>query len=160
MRKFALLIPVFLLVACGRGEVVQPTTPTVFVPPRAATATAEAQRAAEATPTSEQAATVEGDASAGEALFNEFQQAASFACVTCHNPDNEERLVGPGLQNIGDRAATRVEGQDAVTYMRNSILHPNDYLVESYPEGLMPQVYGDIFTDEQINDLIAYLLTL
>lgn len=44
--------------------------------------------------------------------------------------------------------------------MRNSILDPNLYVVDRFSSGLMYQNYRDVLTDEQINDLIAYLSTL
>jgi cytochrome c2 len=160
----AILIIAPLLAACGRGEVVQPTTPTVFVPARSATATAQAQREAELAAAEPQqdttAADVAGDAARGRELFITFQPEANFACNTCHLADSEAQLIGPGLLNIGERAARRVEGQDAPEYLHNAIVNPGAYVVEGYPDNLMPGVYGDIFSEEQINDLIAYLMTL
>lgn len=103
---------------------------------------------------------VVGDPAIGQELFNEFRAEVNFACATCHYPDKEEQLVGPGMLGLGERAATRVEGLSATEYLRNSILHPSDYVVENFPDLLMPQVYADLFTEEQINNLIAYLKTL
>lgn len=96
----------------------------------------------------------------GETLFNTFQPAASFACSTCHRADSEDRLIGPGLLNIGIRAETRVEGQSAIEYIRISITEPDAVIVPDYPGGLMPQNWTDIYSEDEINDLIAYLLTL
>jgi mono/diheme cytochrome c family protein len=167
MRGLAPIILLLLLAACGRGEVVQPVSPTVFVPPRAATATAEAREAAEATTqvpsqavTEADTVTISGDAALGQALFDEFQAEASFACATCHLADSEAQLIGPGLQGVSQRAATRVEGQSAPEYIQNSIRTPDAFVVPGFPDNLMPRVYGDIFTDEQIDNLIAYLMTL
>lgn len=50
--------------------------------------------------------------------------------------------------------------EDVVDYIRTSILHPSEYVVPGYPDNLMPQVYGEIFTETEIDDLVAYLLTL
>lgn len=102
----------------------------------------------------------EGDAANGQALFNQFEAAANFACATCHRVDSEEQLIGPGLLNVSVRAETRVPGQSAVEYIHNSIIHPSDYVVENYPDMLMPQVYETVFTEDEINDLVAYLFTL
>src|SRR5258708_25784585 len=44
-----------------------------------------------------------GNAANGQQLFNAFQPAAGIACSTCHRVDSEERLVGPGLLNVGIR---------------------------------------------------------
>lgn len=96
----------------------------------------------------------------GELLFNTFQAAAGFACATCHLPDSEVQLIGPGLLNVGQRAETRVAEQDAETYLRTSIVTPSAYVVEGFPDNLMPQNWGQIYSDSQINDLIAYLMTL
>lgn len=59
-----------------------------------------------------------------------------------------------------EEAHTERTLEDVVTYLRTSILHPNDYVVPGYPESLMPQNYAEILTEAEINDLIAYLLTL
>ncbi len=93
-------------------------------------------------------------------LFTTFVAEANFACSTCHLVDSEAQLIGPGLLNVSVRAETRVPGQTADEYLHNSILHPSDFVVENYPDMLMPQVYGTVFTEDEINDLIAYLYTL
>lgn len=110
------------------------------------------------------AATVDGDPEAGRAAFELMRTEVGFSCAICHHVNQPGRLIGPSLQGIGERAATRIEGQNAVEYLRNSILHPNDYLVEdetgTYPASLMPQTYESVLTEQEINDIIAYLLTL
>lgn len=106
------------------------------------------------------AAVPEGDPANGEALYNEMQAAAGFACSTCHFPNQETQLIGPGLLNISTRAETRVPDQSAYDYVHTSIVDPSAHLVEGFPDNLMPKVYGEIFTEEQVNDIIAYLFTL
>ena len=61
------------------------------------------------------------DAEHGAELFETFQPDAGFACSTCHFNDSENRLIGPGLLNIGTRAATRVEGLTDVEYIFTSM---------------------------------------
>lgn len=100
------------------------------------------------------------DATNGEALFNLFQPTAGFACATCHLVISEDRLIGPGLRNIGQNAATRVEGQEALDYIYISIVEPSAYVVDTYPDALMPSMWSEIYSEEEIADLIAYLLTL
>ena len=111
-------------------------------------------------------AEADGDAAHGEELFNELRAEVGFACATCHNAENTARLIGPGLQGIGEEAETRVEGMDAVAYLHEAIVEPNAHIAPAtdggppYPESLMPQIYEEIFSEQEINDLVAYLLTL
>lgn len=102
----------------------------------------------------------QADAANGQALFTTFQADAGFACSTCHNVANDERLIGPGLLTIASRAETRVAGLDAAQYIYQSIVNPSAYLVESYPDDLMPQNWMEIYSEEQIYDIMAYLFTL
>jgi mono/diheme cytochrome c family protein len=109
---------------------------------------------------------VDGNAANGDALFHELRAEVGFACSTCHNPASTQRLIGPGLQGISERAAARVDGQNAVEYLRSSILHPNDFIAPAedggpdYPANLMPLTYAQLWSEQQLNDIIAYLLTL
>lgn len=96
----------------------------------------------------------------GQVLFNTFQPAASFACATCHRADSEERLIGPGLLNVSVRAESRVESLDTGQYIYQSIVNPGAYVVDGFPDQLMPQNWADIYSDEEIYDIIAYLFTL
>ncbi|MGJ3241268.1 MAG: c-type cytochrome [Anaerolineae bacterium] len=100
------------------------------------------------------------DIEQGEMLFNTFQPAASFACATCHHAASEDRLIGPGLLNIGERASQRIDGVAVIDYLYQSIVEPDAYIVENFPESLMPQNWSEIYTDDEIFDIIAYLLTL
>jgi nitric oxide reductase subunit C len=66
------------------------------------------------------------------------------------------------------RAGSSVAGQDAATYLRYSMLNPNEFLVPNTADhvfsvagqSLMFQDYAKELTAEQVDDLIAYLLTL
>lgn len=173
LRFVPLVLLLLLAAACGRAEVVVPVTPTVFVPAGAATSTAQAQREAEAATQAaaqtaepaapDQAAAAVGDPEQGRILFNELKPEAGFACATCHRVDSEERLIGPGLLGVAAWAAANISDQTPESYLHQSIVDPNTYIVEGnppYPQSLMPQIYAELFTPEQINDLVAYLLTL
>lgn len=101
-----------------------------------------------------------GDPANGEILFNTFQAEAGFMCATCHWTDTEDRLIGPGLLNVAHRAGNRVDGQDALDYLFESIADPDAYVVDDYPAGLMPDNWAEIYSEDEIYDLVAYLLTL
>jgi len=117
------------------------------------------------------AAIAAADVDLGMQVFNEMYNTSSgpWICASCHSVDESViRLVGPGQWGLHERAEERIVESgdpDVVTYIRNSILHPNDYIVPPdeagpYPQNLMPMNYGDILTDEELDAVVAYILTL
>jgi mono/diheme cytochrome c family protein len=102
----------------------------------------------------------DGDPAAGETIFTTFYAEANFACNTCHLVNSEAQLIGPGLLNVSTRAEDRVPGESAEEYIRNSILHPSDFVVSGFPDMLMPHVYPDVLSDADLDNLVAYLFTL
>lgn len=97
-----------------------------------------------------------GDPAAGEQVYHEV---ASPACDTCHSLEAGQTLVGPSLDGLGAAAATRVDGVSAEEYVRQAITDPNAHVVEGFSGNIMPANYGTQLTAEQVNDLIAFLLT-
>ena len=45
-------------------------------------------------------------------------------------------------------------------YIRQSILDPNSQVVAGFAEGVMPQNFGDLLDDEQINQITAFIASL
>jgi mono/diheme cytochrome c family protein len=101
-----------------------------------------------------------GDVAAGESLFNQSLIGTQPGCVTCHSLEPGVTLVGPSLANVGADAGSRVSGQSADEYLRQSILEPNAYVVEGFGQGIMPAGYGNELSEQQLNDLAAFLLSL
>lgn len=141
MRKltFTFFILMLLLIACGTGDGGE----------------SEEQKE-EPTPTPATA----GDAAKGKELFRQTTIGSRAGCVTCHSLEPDTVLVGPSLAGIGDRAASRVSGKSAADYLRESLLDPGAHTVEGYAAGLMPAALADEMTDQQVEDLVTYLLTL
>ncbi len=81
-------------------------------------------------------------------------------CSRCHGTSGETVIVGPSLAGIATRGSERIEGMDAQAYIRNSILDPSAYTVAGFPEGVMPGTLKDELTAEQLDAVVAYLLTL
>lgn len=103
-----------------------------------------------------------GSVQTGEELFQRTQQIAGApTCRTCHVVTADERpVVGPSLHSIASVATSRVPGLSAEDYLRQSIMAPDDYIVEGYQPGIMPWTYEQTLTQEQIDQLVAYLMTL
>jgi cytochrome c2 len=146
MRKFHLLLVVLVmsiaLAACGGTS--EPTAPAP-------------------------ATTTGGNAANGQALFSQSVLAGNAGCTTCHSLEPGKVLVGPSMAGIGARAATTVPGESAEQYLRTSIVNTNAFLARgcnaANPEvqcsaGIMPQDWPQKLTEQQIEDLVAYLLTL
>ncbi len=97
---------------------------------------------------------------AGEELFSQTVIGSQAGCATCHSLDAGVVVVGPSMDGIGNRAGSTVSGTSAEDYLKESILTPDAYLVDSFPAGTMPQVWEDELSSEQVDQLVAYMLTL
>lgn len=96
-----------------------------------------------------------GDVAKGKSIFN-----GVGTCNACHDVANGVTIVGPSLKGIASRAGTRKPGMSAVDYLHESIVSPNAYVVPGFAAGVMLQTLGQTLSAQQINDVIAYLLTL
>lgn len=107
-------------------------------------------------------ARIDGDATRGSDLFHGRESLENAPpCSSCHYVEAHQRiLVGPNMAGIADRAGNRIEGVLAVEYLHESITNPDAYTVDGFPPGTMNQSYDNILSDDDINDLIAYLMTL
>src|ERR1039457_4972716 len=83
-----------------------------------------------------------GDAAKGKAVFEQ--------CATCHNPDSDEKKVGPGLKGL---------------FKKDKLYKgtkPTEANVRAHIEegGICMPAYKDMLSDQEKDDLIAYLKTL
>jgi mono/diheme cytochrome c family protein len=132
------------------------TTATVY---RVTYAGVDAAVPVSATPTPETLPTPAPELLAlGEALYLNGAQDAP-PCVSCHRLDDSPGL-GPSLRGLREVAGQRVSGQGAADYVRRSITHPNDYIAPGYNAGYMYQDYANRLTDDQLDALVAYVLSL
>ncbi len=98
-----------------------------------------------------------GNVEAGKALFAQQVIGSNPGCITCHSLEPGKTLVGPSMAGIAGRAGNTAPGQSAEQYLRQSITEPDAHVVAGFQKGLMPK---PTLSDQQVNDLIAYLLTL
>lgn len=134
------------------AESTQEMTPETTEPAPTATPSAEDGEASAPEPQNV------GDPQQGQQLFNNLE--GEQACSECHVVRGGGGGIGPSLADLPAEAGNRVEGLSAEEYTRQSILHPNEYILEGYADGVMPTTYSEILSEQQVNDLVAYLLSL
>ena len=86
-----------------------------------------------------------GNAQAGRAVF------VSQGCGSCHTfaPAGATGTVGPNLGKV-------LAGKDAA-FIHESIVDPNAEIASGFSAGIMPQNYGQQLSQQQLDDLVAFL---
>jgi mono/diheme cytochrome c family protein len=94
-------------------------------------------------------AQVEGDPEAGREIFTTV---ANPACSTCHT------LQAAGAtQTLGPNLDESLQGDDAA-FILESIVDPDAEVTEGYADNLMPEDYGETLNEQQLADLVAFLV--
>lgn len=93
----------------------------------------------------------DADPSRAPALINSTEH----ICATCHLG---EANIAPSFDNVADVAGERKPPLQAAAYIYESILHPGAYVVEGYSVNNMPRNYGEKLGDQELGDIIAWLL--
>ncbi len=97
-----------------------------------------------------------GSPATGELLYD-----AEFGCTDCH------RNGASAPDTVGTVARIRTErltmpqftSYTIEEYIVESITRPGDFVVDGYSSGLMPANFGARMTDQQLADIVSYLLT-
>jgi len=96
-----------------------------------------------------------------EQVCNGKQWATDFGCAACHSFDGTSN-TGPTWQGLFG-ATMPMEGGDLVVvdedFLHESIIDPMANIHEGF-NPVMPTAYGDILTDQQIEDLVAFIKSL
>lgn len=159
----ALLIFLLGIVACSNAEGQSlPPTPTNEPAPVLATATTPANDAPDdatvvdntGLPATLAALLPNADPEHGRELT------VQNGCTACHALEEGANVVGPSWFNMGAIAATRVPNESAALYLYHSIVDPNQHVVEGFLPNLMPQSYSEQLSEQDLADVIQYLLTL
>jgi mono/diheme cytochrome c family protein len=88
-----------------------------------------------------------GSPAAGRAVFT------SAGCGGCHTfaPAGTSGSVGPDLDEA-------LQGKDA-EFIRQSIVDPNAEITQGYNAGVMPQNFGEELSPQQLDNLVAFLMS-
>ncbi len=90
-----------------------------------------------------------GDPAAGKQIFI---TSAQPPCASCHTLQEAgaNGTVGPNLDDA-------LKGKDAA-FIHESIVDPNAEVASGFSAGIMPQTYGDQLDEQQLADLVAFLV--
>ena len=97
--------------------------------------------------------------SLGETIFRNGVAGAP-ACIGCHTLSGFDTATAPSLIRLVERAESRDHDLSIDEYIRESILDPDAYVVSGYGAGLMYQSYAEMLTTEQVDALVAFVLSL
>ena len=90
----------------------------------------------------------EGNPAAGKEVFESVQP----SCGSCHTLEaaGSTQTLGPNLdEGLADKDAA---------FIRESIVNPDAEVTEGFPDSLMPEDYGDKLSDQELADLVAFLV--
>jgi mono/diheme cytochrome c family protein len=126
----------------GTTETETTETETTGTTETATTETETTETETTGTTTAEEPA---GDAAAGRAVFE------GQGCGSCHTfaPAGATGTVGPNLDEV-------LAGKDAA-FINESIVEPNAEVASGFSAGVMPQNYRDQLSQQQLDDLVAFL---
>ena len=102
-----------------------------------------------------------GDPERGREIYETGGGVIEAPCRACHSLDGSVGPApnGPSFQGISDRAGDRVPELSSVEYLRQSIVDPSAYVEEGFIDNAMPKGFRILLSEEDIDNLVAFLLT-
>ncbi|MFQ5343443.1 MAG: c-type cytochrome, partial [Anaerolineae bacterium] len=82
---------------------------------------------------------------------------AKGTCGGCHEIPGVEGavgVVGPSMCHVAEEMQA---GEDSPDDIFEAIADPNAEIVEGYAANIMPANYGDVYTDDEINAMVAFI---
>ncbi len=140
------------MVVIGEGETFVPPTPT----PRPRIADLSPEEIYVGLPDSI-ADLLPGDPANGQSLT------VPYNCISCHQLDLSLVDVAPTWAEVADTAVGRAQNLGSpgpAEYLYISIVNPNAFIVDGYSSDIMPATYVDDLSEQDLADILTYLLTL
>jgi len=102
-----------------------------------------------------------GDPLLGQELYNGLEPAlggAVLGCSGCHSDGNIAPITEGTWTRVNDQYLLQPEFEEytVTQYLVESIVHPEAYIVPDY-QGVMPNIYTNQLTPQQLADIVAYL---
>jgi nitric oxide reductase subunit C len=111
----------------------------------------------------------DGDAAQGKALYEGMVVGSNSVpgCVTCHSLELGVTLVGPSHAGLATRATETIKSANyrgnaktVEEYLVESVVEPNVYIEKGFSPSVMYQNYGQDLNQQEISDIVAFMLTL
>jgi cytochrome c oxidase subunit II len=83
-------------------------------------------------------------------------------CLACHSLTGAKG-IGPTWKGLAGEVVKLVDGTTVTAddaYLQEAIVNPNKQITAGFPPGVMPQTYKNVLSDQQIQDIIAYMKTI
>lgn len=96
-----------------------------------------------------------------EAAARGMQLANDSGCLACHSVDGTPN-TGPTWKGVAGSSRPLESGESVVadaSYLFNSIVAPESQIVQGFA-AVMPATYSESLTEDDINDLVAYIQSL
>lgn len=81
-------------------------------------------------------------------------------CYECHTIPGIPKAVGKVGPSWCEPAGEFREGKVDLEFIRESILNPNAEVGAGFPRDKMPQNFGQVFNDKEIETLVTFISTL
>jgi mono/diheme cytochrome c family protein len=153
------ILVILLVVGCNPQPLPIEPTPIPTLPP--ATLPSEGSETSPAAPSMGEQEQAEGVSAPADRAEEGRQISQETGCLSCHSVDGTN-LVGPTFQGLVGHERTFEDGTVATadgSYIRSSILKPGDQIVQGYAN-VMPAIYEQQLSDDQIDAIIAFIESL
>lgn len=80
-----------------------------------------------------------------------------YGCIACHRGETVAKIAPPFV-GVAERAETRRPPLTAAAYIYEAIVNPTAYVVPDF-NPVMPLDYAKQFSESDLGDIMAYLLT-
>jgi len=100
-----------------------------------------------------------GDPARGKILYYDPR----FVCFGCHAINGAAAPLMKGVSaRVSDMRLTALKnsGESVEQYLAESILDPGQYIVPGYSDHVMPRVYPRYLNYDDLQNMVAYLMTL
>ncbi len=94
-----------------------------------------------------------GNVAHGLTLYNEQ------GCIGCHSLEKGKIVVGPSYYGVYTRAATRKPGYSPQEYIYESIVNPNNYVVDGFQPNIMNGGFLAALSQQDMADILAWMKT-